>query len=507
MVAHHVCWCLLLAVLSAPFSVRADQGQPTSLRLANGVSITNLKSSTLESTLTATESSITGHPRPPIMGFSPLVAIAISDQRSYSDLDFEHDLHMSGVPGLPYPPPTDQFIVGILDSGSVVNMAGEPYATALGLSGGRLTSNLFPIGGVSGQLNTIVSYPIGVFANGLRAIGGDGLLVIDQLVGHSNVAMLAAPEISCENGEMFTAVVGTPMLSFFTTAIRPSLMQTVTVGGETYFSPDVEMAAPYEPSPTDYPQRITMEVGGLLPVMTASYYLIVDGIDDEDPEFPTMLSLTPASIPFGGAFFATVGLLQGEPGPLNPIQNFRFLVDTGAQSSIIHSNVAANLNLPLTGDFSGDVCGIGGLTTDVPGYYIDYTRINAGGGAFEFTRAPFIVLDLDSPEGGQLDGILGMNFFWNRDIVFDPALDDSSFIHVATPLDLPYGDFDRDGDVDMNDFATFQVCLSGPDIPQLNPLCILADADGDEDIDQDDFGTFQLCLSGANVPADPACDP
>jgi hypothetical protein len=249
-----------------------------------------------------------------------------------------------------------------------------------------------------------------------------------------------------------------------------------------------------------------MEAGGLLPMTTASYYLFVDGINDEDPEFPTMLSLTGASIPFGGAFFVTVGLLQGEPGPYNPIQSFRFLADTGAQSSVIHPNVAADLNLPIEGEFSADVCGIGGLTTDVAGHYIDYTRINAGGGALEFSRAPFIELALDSPEGGQLDGILGMNFFWNRDIVFDPSLSDSSFLHVAPPLNLPFGDFDRDDDVDMEDFGVFQACISGPSIPQLDPTCILADSDGDEDIDQDDFGVFQLCMTGANIPADPACD-
>ena len=39
----------------------------------------------------------------------------------------------------------------------------------------------------------------------------------------------------------------------------------------------------------------------------------------------------------------------------------------------------------------------------------------------EFSHVPFIVLDMESSEGGALDGILGMNFFWNRNIVLEPT--------------------------------------------------------------------------------------
>lgn len=503
--AHHVLWCLLLAALSAPFGVRADQGQPTSLRLANGVSITNIKTTATEAT---EESSTFDYPRPPIAGFSPLVTIAISDQRSSIDLDMEHRLHYDNLGSLQYPPPDDQFAVGLLDSGSVVNLVADPSTYVLGLTGDRLTENVFDIGGTGGQLTTIVSYPIGVFANGLGVINPGGLLDIDQLVGHSNASVLASPEISCDNGETVTAIIGTPFLSFFTTTIRASMLHTITLDGRQYFSPDVDISSPFEPSNTDYPHRIGMEpaIAGGLPPLTAAYLIYPDDIDDDAPDYPTMLTMAPMIPSSGGTFFANMGVLEGEPGPLNPLREIRVLVDTGAQSSIISTSVADSLNLPLTPDFTVDICGIGGLTTDVPGYYIDYIQINAGGGELQFSNAPFIVLDLQSSEG-TLEGILGMNFFWNRDIVFNPDLLGSSSLHVAAPLDLPFGDFDRDSDVDMSDFGTFQLCLSGPDIPQLNPLCILADADGDEDIDQDDFGVFQLCLSGPNVPADPACDP
>jgi len=70
------------------------------------------------------------------------------------------------------------------------------------------------------------------------------------------------------------------------------------------------------------------------------------------------------------------------------------------------------------------------------------------------------------------------------------------------------GDMDRDGDVDLEDFGVFQVCLTGPAIPQTDPACQEANLDtdgGDNDVDQSDLVIFLRCLSGANHGADPNC--
>jgi hypothetical protein len=67
------------------------------------------------------------------------------------------------------------------------------------------------------------------------------------------------------------------------------------------------------------------------------------------------------------------------------------------------------------------------------------------------------------------------------------------------------GDFDRDGDVDQEDFGRFQACLTGPAVPVVDPECLGANFDGDVDVDQVDFVIFQGCVSGANVPVDPNC--
>ena len=67
-------------------------------------------------------------------------------------------------------------------------------------------------------------------------------------------------------------------------------------------------------------------------------------------------------------------------------------------------------------------------------------------------------------------------------------------------------DMDRDGDVDLDDFGSFQSCLTGPGAGPVESACAPLDYDADDDIDQSDYGYFQRCLSGANTPAITYCD-
>lgn len=69
-------------------------------------------------------------------------------------------------------------------------------------------------------------------------------------------------------------------------------------------------------------------------------------------------------------------------------------------------------------------------------------------------------------------------------------------------IDVVSGDFDGDGDVDLDDFAAFYDCLSGPDqAPTPDPPtapqdCLSAfDFDADSDVDLLDFGAFQLAFT------------
>jgi hypothetical protein len=65
-------------------------------------------------------------------------------------------------------------------------------------------------------------------------------------------------------------------------------------------------------------------------------------------------------------------------------------------------------------------------------------------------------------------------------------------------------DFNKDGDVDAEDFERFKSCISGPGVPYA-PGCGNKDLDQDGDVDQSDFGILQRCYSGSGNPADPNC--
>jgi len=496
-----------MAAADAPTASRA-----TSIRMGPGGTIVAVHPRPTTPRATAGSTASYPFPRPRLTGFSPLIAITTSNKHSPPGIDdWEHHLE-TGYGCDPFSPPTpgrcgplhsradENFVVGVLDSGSVVDLAAGTGAETLGLVGTYLTTNVVPIGGVGGQVDALISQPIGIYAAGLSAIDGGGRLNLDAVVGHSNVAALVAPPIDCGAGEVVTAFVGTPFLSFYNTVIRVDTPRRVTVGDQTFTAPDVQIQSLLDPIP-EYARFFAMEFGGLFPVTTASYY--PDFEDLVTPIIPTQLSLASVFVPTGGAFFSTVRATMG--APTNPLTTMRMMVDTGAQASIMSPGIAADLNLPLEPDFTIDACGVGGLAQNIPGYYIDYVRINAFGGMLEFSRAPFVVLDLTSPEGGPLDGILGMNFFWNRNVAFEPSLTGSSFFDVSDPIPVAFGDSDVDFHVDAADASFFFVCMTGPASTGVSPECDHLDADSDGSIDLDDLAKFQNCFSGSAQSADPTC--
>lgn len=67
-------------------------------------------------------------------------------------------------------------------------------------------------------------------------------------------------------------------------------------------------------------------------------------------------------------------------------------------------------------------------------------------------------------------------------------------------------DLDNDCDVDEEDYLSWQGCVTGAAIPQVNEECFLADFDFDNDVDMDDFGILQRCISGSGQLADVDCE-
>lgn len=475
-------------------SAQAD----THLRLSHGMKITRITKSQPQEFLAAPASAPETpaqaqapalYPQPPLAGFSPLVAITASNKRSTEEFDSEHRLEPVFAGSPLTASASENFIIGIFDSGAMVDLVAGNSADILGVTGPYLTDNTMPIGGVSGQIDAFISQPIGLFAAGLDAIDPDGTLDLTKVKGHSNTAILASPDISCDTGESITGVIGTPFVSFYTTVIENDNPKTVFHNGQFHTSPNVQILQPYSASIPQYPRSIAMELNS--PAITASYFQLFD-VDtwQTTVESPTLLSLFAMSIPTGGVFMTTLYVVEGEPSLTNPPQPMRVMVDTGAQTSIITPGMAAKLSLPLVPDYTIDVCGIGGTTTDVPVYLIDYVKINALGGAMEFSNAPFVMMDLSLGDGQPLDGVLGMNFFWNRNIIFQPDLLGSSFLKVSDPVLYGSADFNHDNQVNLADFAIFAAAwLSESPQDAYNPLC---DLYLDGQIDQKDFEAFLM---------------
>ncbi|UCE59028.1 MAG: M28 family peptidase [Phycisphaerales bacterium] len=59
--------------------------------------------------------------------------------------------------------------------------------------------------------------------------------------------------------------------------------------------------------------------------------------------------------------------------------------------------------------------------------------------------------------------------------------------NAGVTTDLPDGDYNDDGEVDLADFDTFLACFTGPDLGPIDVTCLPGDLDGDADIDCDDW--------------------
>jgi uncharacterized protein (DUF362 family) len=90
--------------------------------------------------------------------------------------------------------------------------------------------------------------------------------------------------------------------------------------------------------------------------------------------------------------------------------------------------------------------------------------------------------------------------------VADPlAYNPRESIRVSLVVTGYDADYDNDGDVDQEDFAHIQACLTGNLVTQADPACLDTRMDGDSDVDELDVSVFARCLGGPGIPADPCC--
>lgn len=89
---------------------------------------------------------------------------------------------------------------------------------------------------------------------------------------------------------------------------------------------------------------------------------------------------------------------------------------------------------------------------------------------------------------------------WNTCGYFGVTMGTSFSIDIlksATVCASVTGDWDYDDDVDLEDFAEFEGCITGPGGGTAKPRCVCVDFDGDADVDLEDFAEFQAAFTGS----------
>jgi len=446
---------------------------------------------------------------PPLDGLVSSIAVVATDERL-------GDLELDAVPSttvggyLLNPDPLESnYAVGLYDTGASAHVMGYGAATELGIIGADLlTSSIVTITGVTGSVDASVSWPLGVYVDGLQAIDPDTLLLDTAgMVGQYNVSIAVGPPPEPEQPDLPTPL-GSPLSVYYAAAFDNGQAVTRTHGGETYTAPRIDVYPLGDPLIPTYPNSVPLELrptdaAAVQYIPCLDYYGCPDGFDA-----PSTPSIIVGSFSTQSLFFvSSVDLYYG---PHSAIDKDQFMIDTGAQVSVVGNRVASELSLdPANPDFLVPIQGVDGQTTMAPGFTISGIDIPALGEWLRFLQVPVVLLDVASPEGGTLDGIIGMNLMTNLNFVLhggglagQPAPSLEYEVIVPATVDV---DFDSDGDVDMDDFSHFQACLTGPEAIQSDTACQNALLDADSDVDDDDRGLFLNCLSGADIPAAPAC--
>ena len=68
--------------------------------------------------------------------------------------------------------------------------------------------------------------------------------------------------------------------------------------------------------------------------------------------------------------------------------------------------------------------------------------------------------------------------------------------HAGVSVDIPNGDYDGDGNVDLEDYSEFALCFSGEGVTPEVPTCSFFDFDSDDDVDCDDWNMFRALWTG-----------
>jgi len=430
--------------------IRYPQGRPVPLKAeqeglkeASAVKQrkTLLSVSSQTATVTAADEMLVESP--PVDGFIPWIAVSITRERN-AELELEADVE-TFVRGS-YPagvnPDTD-YIIGLFDTGASAHVMGYAAGVRAGVYNSLITGSETIVSGVTGSVVASVTQPLGVYVDGLAAIDPE-TLVLDQssMMGESNVAIMVGQNPG--NLPDLPTAIGTPLSVYFTTVFRNDNALTVERDGETFTAPDIRLYETGDPEAPRFSTVIPLELrplGGISVQYIPTLDMGLGGLDldlddifggggfgsDFPPASPSVIIGNSSQSLF---FVHSVDLREGDKSALD---KDRFMLDTGAQVTVVGSRIAARLQLdPEAPEFEVEIEGVTGEITMAPGYTVDALDIPALGQWFQAREVPVVLLDISSPEGGTLDGIIGMNLFVDFNLIVrggglfldeDPALE------------------------------------------------------------------------------------
>ncbi|HSV15443.1 MAG TPA: aspartyl protease family protein, partial [Tepidisphaeraceae bacterium] len=375
----------------------------------------------------------------PIPGFIPQVIMGVTNEQ-------DSDTSGSGVEGFGIASSTPGgsslpiggsplYVVATLDSGSQSHIISynDSIPPGFDIQGAGLEgAGSSTIVGISGSETVSITDALGVYATDLSngSVSNNAINVTPgTLVGHYNV-----PVLTGNQGDGLPNVVGSPILAQYRVTIQNSQPRHLTVGGTTYKSPRIGFSS--FPStggvPTNY-SKLTLSaldpIFGGAETQPTPYYINFASNGPNDPDTPGAWASLETN---GGVGLSRSGQTFG---------NQSFLLDTGAQLSVISNDTASQVGIfnasPANADFTVDVQGVGGITT-VPGYYLDSLNLTTQGGVITWKHVPVLVVDLPNPDGSStpLPGLLGTNLFSDRDLVLntDVSHTGQTFIAIGPQL-------------------------------------------------------------------------
>jgi len=414
---------------------------------------------------------------PPVSGFVPYIAIVVTDECSTDD-DWVAETQFSVVGDFLTDNPETDYTIGLFDTGAGAHVMGHGAAERTGIvSTDRVTNNVVELMGATGSLSAFVSYPLALFIDGLAAIDPNGMLLHDSnMVGQSNVSIIVGDAPPADRPDLPTAI-GSPMSVNFVTAISNNRPVTVTYDGNEYTGPDIRFY--------DFGDSRTPEYSGYIPLnLIPAGGMNIQYIPDLEAIFELVFEPGQPSIIVGVSaqslfFVDSVDLRNGTKSALD---KRRFMLDTGAQVTVIGSTIGARLGLSRDQpDFEVEITDVTGETTIQPAFFIDSLEIPALGGWLSYSNVPVVMMDVDSPEGGFLEGIIGMNLFVEFNLVLRgggllgqdmPSLE---FEHISLPPAADMAPRGGDSTVDFLDLATFAgAWLSNDESRGWNPRADIA---------------------------------